>query len=65
MSKPKNNVNDLLAAIKRQTPEPCDAANPERRTDLEATQIEAKPKKKDEKPTVQSAAKNENEKPNR
>jgi hypothetical protein len=57
MSKTKNNVNALLAAIKRQTPEP---APPQTETEEPATYVTLaaeKPKRKEDRPETTTAAK--------
>jgi hypothetical protein len=56
MSKTKNNVNELLAAIKRQTAEPESPPTPKEEPATQATQTEEKPKKKDDRPAAPSAA---------
>jgi outer membrane biosynthesis protein TonB len=57
MSKTKNNVNELLAAIKRQTAEPAPQPAPKEEPVPHTTQAVEKPKKKDEKPAAPMAAK--------
>jgi hypothetical protein len=56
MSKTKNNVNELLAAIQRKTVEPPPPSAKEEPVPR-ATQAEEKPKKKDDKPAAPIAAK--------
>ena len=63
MSKTKNNVNELLAAIKRQTAEPEPPPTPKEEPTKQVTQSEEKPKKKDDRPAAPSAAKQPKSRP--
>lgn len=57
MSKQKNNVNELLAAIKRQTPEPQPPATPIEEPPAKAIHAEEPVRKKAEKPRAANAEK--------
>jgi hypothetical protein len=57
MSKPKNNVNELLAAIKRQTPEVLPATVPVAEALPEPIQAEQQAKKKADNPSATKADK--------
>ena len=57
MSKTKNNVNELLAAIKRQTAEPAPSVTPKDEPATHATPAEERPKRKEDRPAASIAVK--------